>query len=134
MTKMNLKFPGRAAAMIVALALPMVSGCKPAGGAVNYETAAVKRGGIVQHVTASGTLSAVVSVDVGSQVSGKIVALHVDFNSPVKKGQIVAEIDPTVYAATLRQAEGEIASAEANVTLKKQNLERKKTILPLKAA
>jgi len=134
MTKMNLKFPGRAAAMIVALALPMVSGCKPAGGAVNYETAAVKRGGIVQHVTASGTLSAVVSVDVGSQVSGKIVALHVDFNSPVKKGQIVAEIDPTVYAATLRQAEGELASAEANVTLKKQNLERKKNLLPLKAA
>ena len=134
MTKTNLKFPGRAAAMVAALALTMASGCKPAGGAVNYETAAVKRGGIVQHVTASGTLSAVVSVDVGSQVSGKIVALHVDFNSPVKKGQIVAEIDPTVYAATLRQAEGELASAEANVTLKKQNLERKKTLLPLKAA
>jgi HlyD family secretion protein len=134
MTKMNLKFPGRAAAMMAALALAMASGCKPAGGAVNYETAAVKRGGIVQHVTASGTLSAVVSVDVGSQVSGKIVALYVDFNSPVKKGQIVAEIDPTVYQATLRQAEGELASAQADVTLKKQNLERKKTLLPLKAA
>jgi len=134
MTKTNLKFSGRAAAVIAALALTMVSGCKPASGAAKYETAAVKRGGIVQHVTASGALSAVVSVDVGSQVSGKIVALHVDFNSPVKKGQIVAEIDPTVYAATLRQAEGELASAQADVTLKKQNLERKKTLLPLKAA
>ncbi len=57
-----------------------------------------------------------------------------DFNSPVKKGQLVAEIDPTVYAASLRQAEGELASAQATVTLKRQNLERKKTLVPLKAA
>ena len=89
---------------------------------------------LVQHVTASGTLSAVVSVDVGSQVSGKISALNVDFNSPVKKGQLVAEIDPTVYQAALRQAEGELASAKADVTLKRQNLERKKILVPLKAA
>ena len=57
-----------------------------------------------------------------------------DFNSPVKKGQLVAEIDPTVYAAALRQAEGELASAKADVTLKRQNLERKKILVPLKAA
>jgi HlyD family secretion protein len=76
----------------------------------------------------------VVSVDVGSQVSGKIVALYADFNSPVKKGQLVAEIDPTVYAATLRQMEGDLASARADVTLKRQNLERRKILVPLKAA
>jgi HlyD family secretion protein len=122
-------------AALAALAVLAVAGCKPAGGgAGQYETAPVTRGEIVQHVTASGTLSAVVSVDVGSQVSGKIVALAVDFNSPVKKGQLIAEIDPTVYEATLRQAEGQLASAQASVTLKKQNLERKKTLLPLKAA
>jgi HlyD family secretion protein len=86
------------------------------------------------HVTASGSLSAVVSVDVGSQVSGKIVALYADFNSPVKKGQLVAEIDTTVYAAALRQAEGDLASARADVTLKRQNLERKKILVPKKAA
>jgi HlyD family secretion protein len=85
-------------------------------------------------VTASGSLSAVVSVDVGSQVSGKVAALHVDFNSPVEKGQLVAEIDPTVYAAALRQAEGELASARANVTLKRQNLERKMILAPQRAA
>ena len=52
----------------------------------------------------------------------------------MKKGQLVAEIDPTVYDAALRQAEGELASAKADVTLKRQNLERKKILVPLKAA
>src|ERR1019366_4357801 len=73
---------------LVALTAIGLAGCKPSGaGANHYETAAVARGDLVQHVTASGTLGAVVSVDVGSQVSGKISALYVDFNSSVKKGQ-----------------------------------------------
>lgn len=120
---------------LVALAAISLAGCKPSGsGSKHYETAAVARGDLVQHVTASGTLSAVVSVDVGSQVSGKISALNVDFNSPVKKGQLVAEIDPTVYDAARRQAEGELASTKADVILKRQKLERKKILVPLKAA
>jgi HlyD family secretion protein len=122
-------------ALTVAGVVALSSGCKPSGGgAVQFETTAGKRGDIAQHVTASGTLSAVVSVDVGSQVSGKISKLTVDFNSPVKQGQLVAEIDPTVYEAALKQAEGDLASANANVTLKRQNLERKKILVPLKAA
>jgi HlyD family secretion protein len=122
-------------ASIIALAVMGMSGCKPSGASdARYESTAVSRGNLVQHVTASGTLSAVMSVDVGSQVSGKISALYVDFNSPVKKGQLVAEIDPTIYEAAQRQAEGELASAKANVTLKRQNLERKKILAPLKAA
>ena len=121
-------------AILVAFTLTICSGCNRKGSVNKYETAPVSRGDIVQHVTASGSLSAVVSVDVGSQVSGKITALYADFNSPVKKDQLVAEIDPTVYGATLRQAEGELASAKADVTLKRQNLERKKILVPLKAA
>ena len=127
------KIMGRMA-LLAALSLATLAGCKPSGGAVQYGIAPVARGDIVQHVTASGTLSAVVSVDVGSQVSGKISVLKADYNSPVKKGQLVAEIDPTVYAASLRQAEGQLASAQASVTLKRQNLERKKTLVPLHAA
>lgn len=119
---------------LTAFALLTNAGCKPAGGVPRYETAPVVRGGLVQHVTASGTLSALISVDVGSQVSGKISALYADFNSPLKKGQLVAEIDPTIYQAALRQAEGELASARADVTLKRQNLQRKKILVPLKAA
>ena len=132
---MKLKlFPSLGAAF-AALTLALTSGCAPLGGGpAKYETSPVVRGDIVQRVTASGTLSAVVSVDVGSQVSGKISALSVDFNFPVKKGRLVAEIDPTVYEASLRQAEGELASAQANVTLKRQNLERKKILAPQRAA
>ncbi len=109
-------------------------GCHRPATATQFETVAVTYGDLVQHVTASGTLGAVVSVDVGSQVSGKICTLAVDFNSRVKKGDLVAEIDPTVYEALLRQAEGELASANASVTLKRQNLARKQILVPLKAA
>lgn len=136
--KLNIKFrPIKSMsrlAFLAALGLAMLAGCKPTGGTPRYDTAAVSRGNIIAHVTASGTLSAVVSVDVGSQVSGKISALYVDFNSPVKKGELVAEIDPTVYQAQLNQAQGDLDSAKADVTLKRQNLERKKILIPLKAA
>lgn len=117
------------------LTLAATVGCRPsAAGAVRFETVKAFRGDLVQHVTASGSLSAVVSVDVGSQVSGKVAALYVDYNSRVTKGQLVAEIDSTVYAAALRQSEGDLASARATVTLKRQNLERKKILVPQRAA
>jgi HlyD family secretion protein len=76
----------------------------------------------------------VVSVDVGSQVSGKIAALNADFNSSVRKGELIAQIDPSVYLANLRQAEGDLANANAAVVLKRQNLERKKVLAPQRAA
>ena len=133
--KLNMKFSHVLPATLAAFTLTICSSCKPSGGGSHkYETAPVTRGNIVQHATASGSLSAVVSVDVGSQVSGKISAMSVDFNSPVKKGQLVAEIDPTVYQAALRQTEGELASAKAGVTLKRQNLERKTILAPQRAA
>jgi HlyD family secretion protein len=117
------------------VALLALGGCgRSANQGAAYEYATVARGNILQHVTASGSLSAVVSVDVGSQVSGKITHLYVDFNSPVHKGQLVAEIDPTVYEAQLQQAQGDLASAKAEVTLKGQNLQRKQVLVPLKAA
>ena len=132
--KLNMKLSHVLPATLAAFTLTMCFGCSRKGAVNKYETTPVSRGDIVQHVTASGSLSAVVSVDVGSQVSGKITALYADFNSPVKKDQLVAEVDPTVYEAALHQAEGELASANADVTLKRQNLERKKILVPLKAA
>ena len=120
---------------IFSLPLLVLTACgSKSAGEYKYETAPITRGDLVQYVTASGSLSAVVSVDVGSQVSGKISALYVDFNSPVKKGDIVAEIDPALYKAALRQADGDLASAKALVTLKQQNLERKKVLVPQRAA
>jgi HlyD family secretion protein len=134
--RLTMRIHGRQArGLLLALAAATVFACgRPSASGAGYTTAAVTRGPVAQRVTAVGTLSAVVSVEVGSQVSGKIAALHVDFNSPVTKGQLIAEIDPTVYAATLRQAEGELASAEATAVLKRQNLERKKALAPQRAA
>jgi HlyD family secretion protein len=119
---------------LAAFILATCCGCGRPDGAVKYGTVPVSVGNIVEHVTASGSLSAVVSVDVGSQVSGKISALYADFNSPVRKGQLVAEVDPTVYAAALRQSVGDLASAKADVTLKRENLERTKVLAPQRAA
>ncbi|HTY94191.1 MAG TPA: efflux RND transporter periplasmic adaptor subunit [Steroidobacteraceae bacterium] len=134
MTDNGSRTPGRALLVALMMALAL-SGCgRSAQKRPAYEYATVSRGNILQHVTATGSLSAVVSVDVGSQVSGKITHLYVDFNSPVHKGQLVAEIDPTVYEAQLQQAQGDLASARADVTLKRQNLERKQILVPLKAA
>jgi len=99
-----------------------------------YDTVAAADLEIIQVVHTTGTLKAVVSVDVGSQVSGKIAALHADFNSVVHKGQLLAEIDSTVYRAELAQTQGQLESAMAEITLKEKNLERKKTLFPLKAS
>jgi len=80
-----------------------------------YTTVAVDRGNIAAHVTATGTLSALVTVLVGSQVSGRIESIKVDFNSPVKKGQVVATIDPSLFRASVEQAQANYLSAKASL-------------------
>ena len=82
-----------------------------------YQTVPVTRGSIVQAVTATGTLNPVVNVQVGSQISGNIEKLLVDFNSPVKAGQVVAEIDPAVFQAAVIQAQGDLDNAKAALEL-----------------
>src|SRR5580765_6190613 len=80
-----------------------------------FETAKVDRGRVVAKVTATGTLSAIVTVQVGSQVSGTIAALHADFNSTVKKGELVAKIDPRLFDAAVEQAHANVAAAKGNL-------------------
>src|SRR5436190_19320187 len=93
-------------------------------GATQFQTAAVTRGPITQAVTATGTLNPVVNVQVGSQVSGNIQKLFADFNSKVKAGEVVAQIDPALFKATVTQAEGDLASAQAALELAKVNATR----------
>jgi HlyD family secretion protein len=81
---------------------------------LRFETAKVDRGPIVAKITATGTLSALVTVQVGSQVSGRIAEILVDFNSSVKKGQEIARIDPQLFKAALEQAKANHAAASAN--------------------
>src|SRR5438045_9260515 len=94
------------------------------GGAANYQTATITRGPITQAVTATGTLNPVVNVQVGSQVSGNIAKLFADFNSEVKAGQTVAQIDPMLFQAAVTQAEGDVANAQAALALAKVNATR----------
>jgi HlyD family secretion protein len=82
-----------------------------------YQTAEVARGDLTQTVTATGQLNPVVNVQVGSQISGMIHKLFVDFNSPVKEGQVIAQIDPATYQANLAQTEADLASARAALEL-----------------
>ncbi len=80
---------------------------------VTYQTTTVSRRHIVGRVTATGTLLATVTVQVGTQVSGRIQKLFADYNSPVKKGQLVAKIDPLLFQASVEQARANYASAQA---------------------
>ena len=83
--------------------------------APKYVTDAVARGYVISRVSASGSLSAVVTVEVGSQVSGRIQALYADFNSVVKKGQRIAKIDPALFEATVAQAAANVTAARGNL-------------------
>ncbi|MFZ2196448.1 MAG: efflux RND transporter periplasmic adaptor subunit, partial [Thermodesulfovibrionales bacterium] len=80
-----------------------------------FKTEKISKGDIVQSVTASGTVNAVTTVLVGTQVSGTIKNIFVDFNSVVKKGQLIAEIDPAIFEGQVEQARANVMSAKANV-------------------
>lgn len=82
---------------------------------ITYSTVAVGKGNIAAQVTANGTLSARGTVLVGAQVSGRVVELHADFNDKVKKGQLIAKLDPQVLQAQIDQSSASLALAAANV-------------------
>jgi len=101
-----------------------------------FKTARVERGTIISSVSATGTLSAVTTVQVGTQVSGMIKELYVDFNSPVRKGQPIAQIDPALFQAQVEQSRGNYLSAQASldkakvtVADAKRTLERKRELV-----
>ncbi len=82
---------------------------------VTYETVPASKRHVVGRVTATGTLLATVTVTVGTQVSGRIAKLFADYNSPVKKGQLIAKIDPLLFQAALEQAHANYVSAQASL-------------------
>lgn len=134
--------PSGSALWIVLILLVLAGG---AGGAYWYyfqkkddkpqfQMAAAKRSNVVQAVTATGTLSALVSVQVGSQISGIIQTLNADYNTPVKEGQVVAQLDPGTYKAIADQNEGELANAQASLELARLNEQRKRDLVKDNAA
>ena len=92
-------------------------------------TAKVERGDIHDVVEATGTINAVITVQVGSQVSGVITKLNVDFNSRVRKGDVIALIDPALFEGAVLQASADLDSAKANVIAASANLEKTKASL-----
>ena len=96
------------------------------GTQVQHFTAKVEQGEIDDVVEATGTINAVITVQVGSQVSGTIAKLNVDFNSRVHKGEIVALIDPALFQGALLQATADLENAKANLAAAKANLEKAK--------
>lgn len=122
------------------------------GGPPEYTTAPVDRGDIESSITATGNCNAVVTVQVGSQVSGNIIALYADFNTKVKQGQLVARIDPAIFKAqvdqakanldtakaaamtaraTLQKSLSDLASAQANVAAQKANVVKAQSVVGL---
>ncbi len=96
---------------------------KKGGAKIDYKTEAVTRGDIDARIVTTGTLTPVNLVDVGSSVSGKIVKLYADFNTLVKKGQLLARLDPASYIDAVEQNNAEVKIAAANLEQAKVNLD-----------
>ena len=122
---------GAAAVLVVAVVLWFVLHSR-ASAAPAYRFAAVERGNIEQTVSATGALSAVKTVQVGTQVSGQVAEIHADFNSQVKKGQLLARIDPTLQQQAVRDAQAQLEKAQAQLRQAQQEYNRNKPLIDQK--
>ena len=104
-----------AAVAVIVLAGAGLYAVKSRKPEITYKSVKVERGTVISTVAATGNLSAVTTVQVGTQVSGTIQKLYVDYNSRVRNGQAIAEIDPSLFNAAVEQAQGNALSAEANL-------------------
>lgn len=109
------RLPWRWIALAVAAAILVWVWASSQRPQVQYQTQPISMGTVVASVAATGTVNAVVQVDVGSQVSGNIQSLYADFNSRVKKGQLVAQIDPSIFQAQVNQAKAALGVTQAAV-------------------
>lgn len=112
--------------IIVGVVFSLTAFRRSSNGAVQYRTEKVTRGDIEAIVVTTGTINPVTLVDVGSQVSGKIARIYVDFNSQVKKGDILAEIDQSSFLARLKQNEANYESAKASLERARVSMETAK--------
>ena len=104
-----------AAIALAAAALLTACGKSAPSATVQFESAPIERGSLIAKVNASGTLSALVTVQVGTQISGTILAIEADFNSRVKKGQVLARLDPEYHRAAVAIAKANLLAANANL-------------------
>jgi len=116
-------------AVIVAVIIMYFLFAKNNSPTYNFKFDKVSQGDLAVFVTATGTINAVTSVDVGTQVSGIVAKLYADFNSVVRKGQIIAQIDSTFLVQSVKDAEANLDKAKAQYADSKRNLDREKALL-----
>ncbi|MDD6197675.1 MAG: efflux RND transporter periplasmic adaptor subunit [Prevotella sp.] len=116
-----------AVVIIVAIVAWVLSGSKKEEQ-ISFETAAVAPANIMNSITATGTIEPVTSVTVGTQVSGIVSKLYVDYNSVVKKGQVIAELDKTNLMSQLNSAKTQLATAQSQLNYQTTNFNRYKTL------
>ncbi len=114
-------------ALTALAALALLTGCEKEQK-TSFVTAKVERGNIQNSITATGTIEPVTSVTVGTQVSGIVSHLYVDYNSIVKKGQVIAELDKTNLTSELNTAKANLASAQSTLNYEQANYNRYKTL------
>lgn len=102
---------------------------KPADPADRWRTVTVERGSVSQVVAATGTLQPTAQVNVGTQVSGTVARVFTDFNQAVKAGQVLAEMDPALFRSAVKQAEANVASAQAQLALAASTEERNRSLV-----
>lgn len=108
--------------ILVSAALQFWQPWKQADKGTRYELSKVEKGALSANVTASGTLSALITVQVGSQVSGQIQEVLADFNTPVRRGQVIARLDPATFQSRVTQAEADLAAAQGAVEVARSTL------------
>lgn len=110
--------------IIVTVLILLIFGLK--NGSTKYITKEITRGTITEYVEASGTIKPINTIAVGTQVSGTVAAIYVDFNSQVKKGQLLAELDPSLFQSNVDQSTAKLNNAQAAYSRAMANLEYKK--------
>ena len=111
--------------MLISAALAYwTSGGKKESKASQYKTRTIERGDIIQTISANGTLTPVVLVNVGTQVSGTVAKLHADYNDQVEIGQILAELDPALLRAQLQQSKANLLNAQVTLKITESKLKR----------
>ncbi len=119
-------------ATVAAVILFSFSSCRKGNSAYTFETSVAKKGSIINTITASGTIQADTTVSVGTQVSGVIKKIYVDFNSVVKKGQLLAELDKTPLETQVQQAEASLEDSRSEVDFQRATFERYKALIDKK--
>jgi HlyD family secretion protein len=126
------KFRRTANVIITSLILTVAVSCRKGDSSYSFETAFIKKGTIINTITATGTIEADTTVSIGTQVSGVIKKIYVDFNSQVRKGQLLAEIDKTPLQTQVQQAQASLDDSKSEVEFQTATYERYKALLDKK--